>query len=89
MSEMAEEIAGAAFTVTVKVSEIVPPLPSLAVTVMVDTPRALAVIVRAEPSEAASTVATDPFEDVAVIVSESPSASSNTPSRETVLVPVS
>ena len=39
---MAKATTGAAFTVTVKVSDTVPPLPSLAVTVMVAVPRALA-----------------------------------------------
>ena len=47
-SAMAEATTGAAFTLTVKLSSTVPPLPSLAVTVMVAVPWAWADTVRLE-----------------------------------------
>ena len=47
-SARAEATTGAAFTVTVKLSDTVPPLPSAAVTVIVAVPRAFAVTVRLE-----------------------------------------
>ena len=47
-SARAEVTTGAAFTVTVNVSDTVPPLPSSAVTVMVAAPRDWAVTVRLE-----------------------------------------
>ena len=47
-SPMAEATTGAAFTVRVKVSDTVPPLPSSAVTVIVAVPRAFAVAVSVE-----------------------------------------
>lgn len=48
MSLMAEATVGAAFTFTVNLSDTVPPLPSLAVAVIVAVPRTLAVTVRLE-----------------------------------------
>ena len=86
---MAEATTGAALTVTVKESSTVPPLPSLAVTVMVAVPRPWAVAVRLDPSEATETVATASSEDAAVTLSASLSASLNTPLRETCRVPPS
>ena len=47
-SPRAVDTVGAALTVTVKASSTVPPWPSLAVTVMVAVPRALALTVRLE-----------------------------------------
>ena len=82
-SLMAEATTGAAFTVTVKVSSTVPPLPSEAVTVMVAVPRLLAVTVRLDPSDATDTVALVSSLEEAVMVRLSPSASSNTPDRDT------
>ena len=60
-------------------------LPSLfrEVTVMVAVPLATPVRVSFEPSDATDTVALASSEDAAVMVSESPSASLNTPDRDT------
>ena len=86
-SAMDDAATGADFTVTAKVSDTSPPLPSKAVTVMFAAPRLLAVNVSVESSDATDTVATLSSDDSAVTVRSSPSA--NTPDRETWLVPLS
>ena len=86
---MAEATTGAAFTLTVNVSDTVPPLPSSAVTVMAAVPLLLAETVRLDWSAATDTVAAASSSDAAVTVRLSLSASANTPDREIVCVPLS
>ena len=68
----------AAVTVTANVSDTVPPLPSLAVTVMVAVPLAFAVAISVEPSAATNTADKPVTEDAAFSVSASLSGSLNT-----------
>ena len=81
----AEATVGTAFTVMVKASDTVPPRPSLVVTVMVAVPRPWVTPARVslEPSDATETVALPVSEDAAVMARLSPSASLNTPDRDT------
>ena len=87
MSAMADATVGArlaaAVTVTSKASDAVPPLPSLAVTVMVAVPALWARTVRLAPPVATDAVATALSDDLAVMVRVSPSGSSNTPDSDT------
>ena len=73
----------ASTTDTLKVSLTRLPSLSREVTVMVAVPLATPVRVSFEPSDATDTVALASWEDAAVMVSESPSASLNTPARDT------
>ena len=75
-----------AFSLTVKLSSTVP---SLTVTVAVAVPRLLVNTVNAERSADTDIVATSLLDETAVTFRASPPRSSNTPDRETCLVPPS